>query len=417
MKLSIIICAYNTDPSYLDACIRSIKSSTLSHPEMCDRADIEHEILLIDDGSTVDYTELVKRYGLLHTKTENRGIFAARALGAELANGDYIAYFDSDDTVSFNYHLPMLLCAEEHGADIVINDWAFHTERGKYYCLNDTSITTDLEAKGKDVLRTFTAQEGKEHSYFVLWNKIYARDVLKSALASARAAANEAEGRFNYSEDALINFFAFKAAKSARNIHTGYYFYRIHNAQTVNVVSEEKLRSQIDYMALTLKIMEREAEGDEQILGNITAWRELMSRSHYSHASANKYTALYPYIKERYVVESLKKATVADGAAYAKNRLLPDNLCEYDEILLNIWKSGGANVREDAKLHPYVRKSLDFMREASLAITETDGDGVVFPSPIIPIKKKILFNPTVYKLGMLLFKKGSKIRRFLKRHL
>ena len=41
----------------------------------------------------------------------------------------------------------------------------------------------------------------------------------------------------------------------------------------------------------------------------------------------------------------------------------------------------------------------------------------VFPAEIIPIKKRIIYNPIVYKLGMLLFKKVSKIRAFRKKSL
>ena len=122
MKLTVIICVYNTDKSYLDECLSSITHSTLATAKLCDRDDIGYEILMVDDGSTEDYRDLVDKYGVRYVKTENRGIFTARALGVELADGDFITFCDSDDTVSFNYHLPMLMTAEFHSADIVINE-------------------------------------------------------------------------------------------------------------------------------------------------------------------------------------------------------------------------------------------------------------------------------------------------------
>ena len=108
MKLSIIICVYNTDYDYLDKCLTSLTRSTLGNATMLKDEKIEYEIIFVDDGSSKDYTSLVEKYGVRYTKTENQGIFLARALGISLATGDYIAFCDSDDTVSFNYHLPML---------------------------------------------------------------------------------------------------------------------------------------------------------------------------------------------------------------------------------------------------------------------------------------------------------------------
>ena len=203
MKLTIIICAYNTDHAYLDECLHSLTHSTLASASLCGRDDVCYEILMIDDGSEVDYSDLVQKYGVRYVKTENRGIFAARALGVELADGDYVTFCDSDDTVSSNYHLPMLLAAEASGADIVINDWAFHSRSTRYYCGADSTINSDISISGDHVLLAFTAQEGREHSYYVLWNKIYSSSVLKSALLSAKDASRGVE-RFNYSEVFVI---------------------------------------------------------------------------------------------------------------------------------------------------------------------------------------------------------------------
>ena len=83
MKLSIIICIYNTAIDYLAECIESITNSTLKE------LDGNYEICMVDDGSTVDYTDLVNKYRINYKKTENRGILAARTTGVEMASGDY----------------------------------------------------------------------------------------------------------------------------------------------------------------------------------------------------------------------------------------------------------------------------------------------------------------------------------------
>ncbi len=415
MTLSIIICVYNTDKDYLDRCLHSLTESTLGYPTMINRPDIDYEIIFIDDGSSIDYSDLCEKYRVKYTKTENQGIFSARALGVELATGDYIAFCDSDDTVSFNYHLPMLLKAESEGADIVINDWAFHTAKARYYCKRDSTICRDLSLSGGEVILAFMAQRGFMHSYYVLWNKIYRASVLKGAIKACRGGLGELRG-FSYSEDALINFFAHLSAKKLVNIHTGYYFYRIHDSQTVSVASEDKLKSHIECMSKTLDIMECEIEKREDkdsLIPHLFAWREYMSRSHYSHARASRYLSLYPIIKERYKVKRLKKAPFSDGRAYHRNTLIGSNIEEIDELLLQVWLGKCTAIRQPKK-HSYAYRALSFMRLVGIQFT-IDTCAIKIPKEKISLKRKILLNPLVYNLGMLLFPKGSKIRAFLKR--
>ena len=424
MKLSIVICVYNTDKEYFDTCLKSLTNSTLSSTAICGRRDVSYEIVVVDDGSTMDYSDVISRYpSINYTKTENRGIFRARALGVKIASGDYIAFCDSDDTVSFNYHLPMLLTAERTGAEIVINDWAFHSQRARYFCRADSTISTDIDKKGEDVLLEFTAQRGREHSFYVLWNKIYSTSVLKAATSAAINAveARCGDARYNYSEDALINFFAFKYAKKLVNIHTGYYFYRIHDSQTVNVTSRDKLLSHINFTTTTLSIMR---EGVEELVSadtlreNLREWELMMSRTHYSYAKKNGYADLYETIKEKYRTDKLQTSTFNDGSAYSKNKVLPDNFTEVDNALLTIWNDNNKAVSLK-KYGRYVSSSLAFIEaEQNVHISYVKGgEAHVVPDEKISIKKQILYNPIVYKLGMLLFKKGGRIRAFLKKHI
>ena len=63
MKLSILICVYNTPPEYLNSALRSVTESTLKSFEG------EWEICLVDDGSTVSYDALTLEYGVRYLKT------------------------------------------------------------------------------------------------------------------------------------------------------------------------------------------------------------------------------------------------------------------------------------------------------------------------------------------------------------
>ena len=407
MKLSIIICVYNTDRVYFKSCLDSLTKSTLD----------DYEICVVDDGSTVDYSDFVSEYRLKYKKTENRGILSARLTGISMAEGDYAAFCDSDDTVSFNYHRPMVELADREGADIVINDWAFHTARARYFCKGDSTITESISESGQDVLMRFLAQEGREHSYFVLWNKVYKTELLKSA-AEAVSSSEVAASPSVYAEDALINFFAFREAKKLRNIHTGYYFYRIHASQSVNVVSEEKLATQVRLMSKTLDTMREslpECALRDRMAECLDRWGELMSRTHYSYAVSAGYKDVADVIKSAYRVEKLAKSTMRDQSAYVNNSLLGGNFTEVDEALLSVYRDEGITELSYDRRDDYVCRSIEYMRASGRAISYSKRAATRIPKQKKSTKNRILHNYYVYMIGMLLFKKGSKIRALLKK--
>jgi glycosyltransferase involved in cell wall biosynthesis len=68
------------------------------------------EVIVVDDGSTDDTADVVKRYadrGVQYVWQENRREGAARNNGASRATGDYFAFLDPDD-----YYLPGKLAAD-----------------------------------------------------------------------------------------------------------------------------------------------------------------------------------------------------------------------------------------------------------------------------------------------------------------
>lgn len=414
MKLSIIICVYNTHKAMLEDCLRSLTASTLTHSYIATSLPISYEIIIVDDGSDCDYTRLANKYGARITKTENQGIFRARRLGVSLATGDYVTFVDSDDTVTANYHLPMLLCAERSDADIVINDWAFNSDSYYYYCTKDKTIATDLDVSDSEVLEAFLSKGGREHSWYVLWNKIYRRSVMTNAVESVAKATSYVR-RYNYAEDALINFFAFAEAKRLKNVHTGYYLYRIHERQSVTVTSEARLGEQIKLMALTLDTMEAELVRRERggLIRYVNEWRGLICRAHYSHAKRSRYLELIPYIKDKYGIRKLRMSTYRDEACYLYNTPLPLNIREIDSILLEVWSRGVLPNVTYAKC-PYIQSFIDYMKNVSIEI----GDGDIHINvKRISWKSNLRFNHTLLRIARRLFPKGSKVRKFIKRHL
>ena len=412
MKLSIIICVYNTPISFLTECIDSISRSTIK------TLGNDYEICMVDDGSTLDYSELIEKYNLRVTKTENRGILSARKTGAEMARGEYSIYCDSDDTVSFNYYLPMLNKALEEDADMVVNGWSSHTVRARYYAKNDETMCRDLSLSGDETLLAFFKNEGRQHSFFVLWNKIYKTDLLISAFNSLMASG--IDPRTSYSEDAALNFFMWRDAKKVVNVHTGFYFYRIHPTQTVVASSEKKLLSQVEAMTKTLQLM-RNKIGDNKykadILKHIDEWAALMARSHYSSAKAGGYTNSFNIIKEKYGVEKLKLSTVKDGSCYEHKILLGENFPDVDRVLLEIYDSKSPVRVEYSKKDGYTVGAVEYLRNIGKISDDPSLPLVKIPKFKIRFKKRLIHNYVVQRIGLILFKKGSKSREFFKKFL
>lgn len=90
-KISVIMPVYNTDSQYLEEAIESVLQQTYA----------DFELLLIDDASTIDYTDLPCIHSdqrIIYSKLpENVGIAMARNFGLGKATGEFIAFLDSDD--------------------------------------------------------------------------------------------------------------------------------------------------------------------------------------------------------------------------------------------------------------------------------------------------------------------------------
>ena len=401
MELSVIVCIHNTKVNLLRECLSSITRAVLP--------PIDYEVIVVDDGSDTDYEDTVKQYGAVYEKRERRGTLAARIRGIELARGEYVAFVDSDDTVGFNYYAPMIKRADE-GFDIVFNSWAFRTEGTRYFCVKDDSVSGDIESD--EPIRAFFRREGKQHSYYVLWNKVYRCSLLKSV--AQKIAKESPPYPFCFSEDTLINLFAFSLAWRVGSVRSGYYYYRIHKGQTVNATSRKRLKHQIDCMSYTLKKCSEVADGDASLSAKVDAWRALMARSHLSRAREGKYFDLIPYIAEKYGVSERQAPMRNDGEVYEKVKLLPKNMESIEDALLSICNSRSVIRVRRPKRGGYgelLLRSLEFCGKE----TEYRRNYPSLPREKISPIKRLIFNSHLRRLAARLFKKGSRIRAFLKR--
>ena len=115
MLLSLILPTYNVE-AYLGKCIEGCLNQNLPKSE--------YEIIIVIDGSPDHSIDVARRYqrsndNIKIITRENGGLSAARNTGLKAANGEYVWFVDSDDSITENclkeiyeemvqYHLDVL---------------------------------------------------------------------------------------------------------------------------------------------------------------------------------------------------------------------------------------------------------------------------------------------------------------------
>jgi len=141
--VSVIIPCYNTErwiEETIDCCLKQ------TYPNI--------EIIIIDDFSTDNSTEIIKRYSNQITwerLPEHKGGCYARNRGFVLSKGEYIQFLDADDLILPEKIERQVKFLEETGADAVYGDWRFQGHQS-----NGVIFLEQVEKPGiqKDILQS-----------------------------------------------------------------------------------------------------------------------------------------------------------------------------------------------------------------------------------------------------------------------
>lgn len=175
-KVSIVVPVYKVEP-YLAECVESLLRQTYRRIE----------IVLVDDGSPDScgamcdaYAACDSRVKVIHQK--NQGLSAARNAGLNIANGDYVAFVDSDDFVSEQYIDCLLKMAIESNAGMSACQVADFRD-GYSPALNEKDDVTVLSSE--QALRMFFYQDrmqtnvlGKLFRRTLLWRNMFEPGIL-----------------------------------------------------------------------------------------------------------------------------------------------------------------------------------------------------------------------------------------------
>lgn len=164
-KVSVIVPIYNVE-KYLETCVRSLLSQTLS--------DIE--IILVDDGSPDncgkmcdDFAKGDPRIKVIHK--ENGGLSEARNAGIMVATSQYIGFVDSDDYVAIDMYETLYSNVTRFDADVSICGLydCYRTKKIPQFAGNEHLILDNEEALG-------LALEGVKFSVNAV-NKLYKKEL------------------------------------------------------------------------------------------------------------------------------------------------------------------------------------------------------------------------------------------------
>lgn len=170
--VTVAIAAYNVENFLVDG-MNSVFNQTYDNIE----------IILVDDGSTDntpkmcdEIAEKDSRVRVFHK--ENGGLGSARNVGIDNAKGEFLYFFDVDDTIEPNLIEENVKMAQEHNSDLVIFGYyaRYSTEETEEtISLNEHIITSN------DELKKVYADEllWLKHGNGFAWNKFYRMSFLK----------------------------------------------------------------------------------------------------------------------------------------------------------------------------------------------------------------------------------------------
>lgn len=169
--VSVIVPVYNVS-AFLPACLESLLGQTLDNIE----------VLCVDDASTDDSARVVEAFAekdprVRLLRQEHRGVSAARNLGLDQAQGEYIAFVDADDRVEKTM-LETLLSRIGDGDVAVCSaqvkycddsrreplEWALTVTAGQWQQDEEESLWQCLDRNG---------------SWPFVWNKLYRASLLR----------------------------------------------------------------------------------------------------------------------------------------------------------------------------------------------------------------------------------------------
>ncbi len=207
--ISIIVPIYNVE-KYLNRCIESIVNQTYKNLE----------IILVDDGSPDNCPQICdewkkknNRIKVIHKK--NGGLSDARNAGLDIAQGEYIAFVDSDDWILPNMYQKLMKVMKDTNSDIVQCNYERVLDDDCREIMNNNNPKV-ISFDAHDALKNLIEENNLNQ---MVWNKLFKKELFENLLFEV--------GMLN--EDDFITYQLFSKANKISYVDSKEYCYLIRN--------------------------------------------------------------------------------------------------------------------------------------------------------------------------------------------
>lgn len=219
-KISIILPVYNCE-SFIVECLESIKNQTIDN----------FEVVLIDDCSTDNTSEILKRYSsddsrFLYNRNEtNLKISASRNKGISLASGDYLFFIDSDDVIDISCLEKLYKALKNNEADVSICGFEMFTDTYK----KDADFKDQIILNNDELMKEIARCESIQN---FAWGKLFKKELFNGVVFP--------EGRVY--EDVYVIPYVLSKTNKAVFLEEKLYFYRQNPTSISKTLSLSKIQ-------------------------------------------------------------------------------------------------------------------------------------------------------------------------------
>lgn len=245
MKLSVIVPVYNVE-RFLPRCLDSLLRQGMKSGEW--------EVICVNDGSPDNCAAILAEYEAKHPDIfkiitqENQGLGGARNTGTAMAQGEYVAYLDSDDYVvdgGYRYLLDHFCGDGEGGVKLDVLCYSFRPIYTDGFKLADPDAKPDgemmFEGDGVEAFNRWT------QTY--VWSKFYRRSFLQK---------HHIESEIVIAQDCLFNFDVFCQHPHTRVVSSNIIRYENSNVNSIQkTVDKESVLVQLNDLYYNMKRVQR----------------------------------------------------------------------------------------------------------------------------------------------------------------
>ena len=326
IKVSILVPAYNVE-AYLDECLQSLLSQTLK----------EIEIVVVDDGSSDRTTTIAEQYATSDSRIsfirlpEHQGVSHARNACLVEAQGEYLSFVDSDDTISSTAMEELYHKAKAMDADIVLGSMLYCYPDGRQVRVGDKSPVFRSDNEVLSGQECFIRMQQTGCYVPMVCSNLYRTSFIKEHPQL------HFEGEFH--EDEYFTPFALYEATRVTDFKKDFYYYRQRTESIMHSCKNIKQRAEsLCFVSNALQSFIKDDQRNIDILLKESLERYII---HLSKRSQELY--------EKQLLSSTRKCLLifteeCNGASYGigtyiKHLIQCFNLAEWDVNVVEIFKS------------------------------------------------------------------------------